>query len=266
MKNILYKNKYKGKKFKTILKYYQYNLTLGDIVAGIIKYQELTGFLVDIGDNIAAYLPYEEIHLNTRYYNQNITSLLYMIREFFLVAYNQTNKKSILSIKRLEYIRAWKRIRQLYLEDIIFNLKIHYMNKGGIITSIEGLQGFIPNSHKYMINYNISNLNSSTKCKLLIINEHKNEIILNQKSALLCLSKHKFRLGELIYGIIINIQNYGIFIDIQGILGLLHISQISVDYIPNIYHIFHINQLLKVKIIHINTKQGRLSVSKKNTY
>nr|QCI08510.1 ribosomal protein S1 [Spermothamnion repens] len=259
--------KYKNKiNFKSILKKYRYQLNPGDIVAGFIKYQEFQGFLIDIGDNIAGYLPFEEIKIITKENDYNIDHCLYLTREFFLIKHNIKYKESILSIKRLEYMRAWKRIQEIDTEDIVLTLQIYNINKGGIITHVEGIQGFIPNSHQYIIQKNSFNIkkNKKIQCKLLMISQNNNEIILSQKSALLHLSKHKFRFGELIYGTIISIENYGIFIDVYGILGLLHISEISLSYIENIHIKFYIGQIIKVKIIHINKKQGRLSISTKH--
>nr|QCI04212.1 ribosomal protein S1 [Anotrichium furcellatum] len=254
---------YKKKFFSEILNRYQYNINSGEIVGGIIKYKEINGLLVDTGDKISSYLPFEEITIEYHKKNYSFNDLLYMKRDFFLITHKNYIKKSILSIKRLEYMRAWKRIKQIYLEDIIFKLPIQYINKGGIITYLEGLQSFIPNSCTDGLYNQKLKYTKNIYCKLLFINENKNEIILSQKSALLHLSKHKFRLNELIYGKIIVIQNYGIFVDIYGILGLLHISEISCKYINDIHNIFLLKDLIKVKIIHININQGRISLSTK---
>nr|QCI07764.1 ribosomal protein S1 [Pleonosporium borreri] len=257
------KNNYQQYTFQSILKKYKYNIHLGDIIAGIIKYQEKYGFLVEIGDYMSSYLPIEEITLYFPNYHNLKKNILYITRDFFLIKYEKNNYKSIISIKRLEYILGWKRIKQLYVEDIIFNQKIHHINKGGIVTYLEGLKSFIPNSQQYILNNQKIKLNKYLLCKLLIINEYKNEIIFSNKSALIELSPHKFRIGELTYGVITNIKNYGLFIDIYGILGLLHISEISHSYIYNIHKTFQVGQLIKIKIIHINKRQGRLSVSTK---
>nr|QCI04017.1 ribosomal protein S1 [Antithamnionella ternifolia] len=251
-------------KLNSILKKYNYNLHPGDIVAGTIFNIEKKGFLVNIGDTIAGYLPIEEISLdfnntkNTKFFT-NTT------REFFIVAYNTRKKQLILSIKRLEYIRAWKRIKQMHQENIIFNLQVENLNKGGIITYIEGLQGFIPNSHiLQQKNNHINTLNKFLQCKLLITDEKNNQIILSNKSALLYISQHKFKIGEIVYGKIKKIKNYGVFIEIHNILALLHISEIGSQYINNLYQAFNIAEIIKVKIIHIDFKQGRLSLSRKN--
>lgn len=132
--------------FAAVLQKYKYDLNLGDIVAGTIFSFELNGVLVDIGTPISAYLPIQEVSSNQDL--NNFTSLnINDTREFFLLDYNIRSKQLILSIRRLEYIRAWKRIRQLLAEDSLLNVRIKGFNKGGMIISLEGISGFVPNSH-----------------------------------------------------------------------------------------------------------------------
>lgn len=252
----------KQNKFKHLLKQYKYDLQSGDIVAGTIIYTEYKGFLVIIGDNISGYLPEEEIDIEFNQNNNNYQFILNTTREFFLIKYNTNIKQYILSIKRLSYIRGWNRIKQLQLENIIFHLPINYINKGGLITYLEGIQAFIPKSHIVLNNKQTFD-NQKIKCKMLITDEKKNQLILSNKSALLYLSFHKFKIGELIYGIITRIQKYGLFIKIYHTIALLHISEIGSTYIKDINIMFTIGQLIKVKIIYIDVKQGRISVSKR---
>lgn len=186
-------------------------------------------------------------------------------RDFFIMTKNSCNGQYILSIKRLDYIRAWKRIKQLYLEDVIFNLKIHYINKGGIITYLEGIQGFIPKSHIFTRNKNNNYevvKNKMIECKLLSLNENKNQLILSNKSAKLITLKHKFKLGELIYGKVVMQKEYGIFLNICDIKALLHISEID-KKLQN-KNLIHIGQFIKVKVIYLNIEQGLVSVSIRN--
>jgi len=249
------------KDFKFMLEKYSYNVHPGDIVAGKILYKETKGFIVNIGDQIAGYLPKEEISIT---FNESRTTNIFinMTREFFILTYNKTKKQLILSIKRLEYMQSWKRIKQIQKEDIIFNLPITTLNKGGIITYLENIQSFIPNSHISINNYNYQNTQNII-CKLLITDEKNNQIILSNKSAILHSSSHKFRIGEIVYGQIIQIKKYGLFLEINNILALLHISEIGSHYISNLNQAFSLEQIIKVKIIHIDFKQGRISLSKK---
>lgn len=245
-----------------MLNQYNYDLHLGDIVAGTIFNSESKGCLVDIGTNIAGYLPHDETLL---YHKKSsaFTNLDNQItRDFFILAYQKHSQQILLSIKRLDYIRAWKRIKQLYIEDVVLDAPIINTNKGGIITYIEGLQGFIPKSH-LIHDPEFYSDHKTIKCQLLIIDEKSNKLILSNKRAMLALTKDKFRIDLIVEGKIIAIKTYGIFIEINNIIALLHISEIGYNYIDNLNKLFTIGNYIKVKIIHIDLKQGRLSVTKK---
>lgn len=251
--------------FKDMLKKYKYELNSGDVVAGTIIHNEKSGFLVNIGTKIAGYLPEEEIEINLKNRKKNSCMLIETTRDFFLVTKNLKTKQYILSVKRLNYIRAWKRIKQIYLEDIILNLKIKRTNKGGIITYLEGIQGFIPKSHICNSNtYLVVSKDKLIKCRLLTVNENKNQLIMSNKSANLVLLEHKLKLGELIYGKITSIKSYGLFINLYNINALLHNSEIANSNNDKLEHLFKVGSFIKIKIIHINTKQGKISVSARN--
>lgn len=244
--------------FGSVLSKYKYKLSIGDITAGTIFSDEKRGFLVDIGENIVAYLPNDEIRINRYEKTKPFTN---NSREFFIVAHNKKVKQLILSIKRLEYIRGWERIKQIKQEDATINLDIYKINKGGLITAVEGIQGFIPNSHMVDISEKKIIISKQIKCQLLFVNEKTNSIVLSQKRAALKNLIPKIHVGQNVTGIIIKIQKYGVFISIHGFPALLHASEIS-DKINNTEK-FYIGGHLLVQIIHIDTKQGRLSVSTK---
>nr|ARW68803.1 ribosomal protein S1 [Palisada sp.] len=251
--------------FADILQKYRYSINNGDIIAGTIVHKESLGFLVNIGTKIGGYVPQEEIKLKSDTANSKSSFLVNATREFFLMAKNINNKQPILSIKRLEYIRAWKRIKQMYIEDTIVNLKIEYHNKGGIITYLENIQGFIPKSQ--IEDETNPEKNKKIKyiyCKIFSINEQKNQLILSNKSTIFLLSKHRFKLGELLYGKVILIKSYGLFLNIYGIKALLHISEIKSNLEEKTELFFQKDTLVKVKVIHINNKRGELSVSERN--
>lgn len=247
--------------FASVLKEYKYHLHPGDIVGGTIFSIEKKGFLVDIGTKIAGYLPYEEVSLSHNISNHYLKSINNTTREFFLLAYNKNSQQLILSIKRLEYIRGWKRIKQIETENVILNLSIENSNKGGIVTYLEGIRGFIPNSHIARLtkinNYHI-------QCKLLLADEKYNKLILSHKKALLSVVTNKLKVGDIVYGQIIKVEDYGVFIEIYGMASLLHRSEIKYKNIENINKVFQLGSTIAVKILHIDTQQGRLSVSTKN--
>lgn len=250
------------KDFASVLNKYNYKLNLGDITAGTIFSEEKDGLLVDIGARIAAYLPKDEITVHKKYLLNN--KIINETREFFILAHNKKSKQLILSIKRLEYIRAWERIKQMEQEDIAINLIINEINKGGLLTAIEGIQGFIPNSHIVNIKNKSSLLNKNLKCQFLLIDEKLNKLIFSNKRAVLTKLSNFIQVGQITTGTITKIETYGLFIEIRNVTALLHISEIEHKNINKINKVFQIGNEIKVKIIHIDKKQGRLSLSRRN--
>nr|YP_009511339.1 ribosomal protein S1 [Gracilariopsis longissima]AXI97216.1 ribosomal protein S1 [Gracilariopsis longissima]UAD89132.1 ribosomal protein S1 [Gracilariopsis longissima] len=257
--------RFSEKDFGAILNQYDYSLHPGDIVAGTIFHKESKGYLVDIGANVAGYLPLEEILLNSfnNYDKYLLENFVNNTREFFILAYDQQKQQLLLSIKRLDYIRAWKRIKQLESEDLILHLPVSNVNKGGIITILEGLQSFIPKSHLISFPYDQSIIKNKIQCKFLFSEEKTNKLILSHKLAILSAYSNLLKIGSTVYGQVTQIKKYGIFISIYGIPALLHISEIGYTHIENINCIFQIGKKIKVKIIHIDMQQGRLSVSRR---
>ncbi len=245
--------------FASLLTKYQYKLNIGDITAGTVFSKEKGGYLVDIGESTAAYLPIDEISIQDFLQTQPIIN---NSREFFIIAYNNISRQLVLSIKRLEYIRGWQRVRQLKDEDITSNLYIEKTNKGGLITRVEGLKGFIPNSQITSIKSKASLKDTRLKCQFFFINEKRNTIILSHKRARLKELRSIIYIGKIAEGTITQIQKYGIFVNIYGFTALLHVSELGTDHLNNI-KIFYIGNIIKVKIIHIDTQQGRISVSRR---
>lgn len=254
------KNKlFTHKDFASLLNRYQYKLNIGDITAGTIFSEEKKGFLVDIGETIVAYLPIDEISIKKC---KKKLPLINNSREFFILAYNIKSKQLILSIKRLEYIRGWQRIKQIQYKDITNYLYVEKVNKGGLIVNIEGIQGFIPNSHLSNINLKQSFLHTKIKCRILFTNDKTNTIIFSHKRAYLIELLSKIYIGQIISGTITKIQKYGLFVNIYNFLALLHVSEIGIENFNDL-NFFYIGNTIKVQIIHIDTKQGRISVSRK---
>nr|YP_010337132.1 ribosomal protein S1 [Pseudoerythrocladia kornmannii]QUE28212.1 ribosomal protein S1 [Pseudoerythrocladia kornmannii]UNJ16717.1 ribosomal protein S1 [Pseudoerythrocladia kornmannii] len=248
---------------KTLLQQYRYSLDKGDVVAGTVFSTERHGYLINIGSSSSAYLPkIEKINLD----NTEKTKLVNETREFLIIS-KEEKKRIILSIKKLNYIKAWERIQQLYSEDITIYGTFIRKNKGGILVDVEGITGFVPNSH----NLNPFETNQKTEkfnnlpLKFLEINENDNYIILSYKRVILQSYRDKFNVGQVIKGTVQNIKDYGVFVDIGDAAGLIHISEIT-NYnikIKNLDDFFKIGDKVTVSIIHLDTKQGRISLSTK---
>nr|QUE28419.1 ribosomal protein S1 [Porphyrostromium boryanum] len=238
---------------------YNYSLNKGDIVAGAIFSKEKHGFLINIGHENCAYLPKNEATVWNGY-NSNIETT----REFFVVKVTDNNK-IVVSMKKLNSLQSWERIKQLYSEDATVLGTISKQNKGGILVDIEGLTGFVPNSHSKE-SETIKQMIEEKTClplKFLEINERSGYLLLSYKRVVLQMYNSNFNTGKVVNGTVTNIKPYGVFVDIGNASGLLHISEISNKHIDSLEKIFKIGDKVVVSIIHLDTKQGRISLSTK---
>ena len=179
--------------------------------------------------------------------------------EFFILAYNKNSSQLILSIRRLEYIRIWERVKQLQEEDLIIYTNIIGKNNGGLLVNLDGIKGFLPNSHIVNPATKEALINTKIPLKFLIVDEKLNRLIFSQRRAILALNN--FIIGNIVNAKVVKIKYYGIFVKIQNVLALLHISEIPQVNTHKLAQIFPVNSKLKVMILHIDNKQGRLSVS-----
>nr|YP_009313391.1 Ribosomal protein S1 [Dichotomaria marginata]SCW21645.1 Ribosomal protein S1 [Dichotomaria marginata] len=251
------------KKFTKVLDKYNYNFKTNDIIAGTIFSQEHEGYLVDIGNNKAAYLPKAEILLS----NKNDPNInIHDTREFFILVNDIETNQLILSLKRLKYIRAWDRIKQMKEEDIIVKAYVKGVNKGGILIEIEDIQGFIPNSHICYGKSKNQLYNTFISCKFLIANEYNNQLVLSNRCAVITniIDKYNLKVGSIIISKIIKLTDFGIFFNIYNIPALMHKSEISSYYNNNTDNIFEVGKELPIQIRHLDIKQGRISISMTN--
>nr|YP_009314822.1 Ribosomal protein S1 [Neoizziella asiatica]SCW23277.1 Ribosomal protein S1 [Neoizziella asiatica] len=248
------------KNFEQVLNKYHYNFHTGDIIVGTIFSRETEGYLVDIGNRTAGYLPIEEISLtNKNKYKHEL--ILHNTQEFFILAYNLDSNQLVLSIKRLNYIRAWERIKQIRNEDISVKAYVKGINRGGILIEIEEIQGFIPNSHLLVSESKYNLLYKKILCKLLVANEQNNKLICSARCAIIAKLMQDIKIGSKIKSDVIEVTEFGIFFNVCGVPALLHRSELAEKQLQNINTLFKPNTTWDVEIIHIDSKQGRISIS-----
>ena len=129
--------------FASLLSKYDYNFKPGDVVNGTVFALESKGAMIDIGAKTAAFMPLQEVSINRV---EGLSDVLQPgeIREFFIMSEENEDGQLSLSIRRIEYQRAWERVRQLQKEDATIYSEVFATNRGGALVRVEGLRGFIP--------------------------------------------------------------------------------------------------------------------------
>ncbi|TAD79883.1 MAG: S1 RNA-binding domain-containing protein [Oscillatoriales cyanobacterium] len=248
--------------FAALLDKYDYHFSPGDIVAGTVFSIEPRGALIDIGAKTSAYIPIQEMSIN-RIENPDEVLQPNETREFFILADENEDGQLTLSIRRIEYMRAWERVRQLQAEDATVRSAVFATNRGGALVRIEGLRGFIPGSHISTRKPKEELVGEELPLKFLEVDEDRNRLVLSHRRALVERKMNRLEVGEVVIGTVRGIKPYGAFIDIGGVSGLLHISEISHEHIDTPHSIFNVNDEVKVMIIDLDAERGRISLSTK---
>jgi small subunit ribosomal protein S1 len=248
--------------FAALLDQYDYHFSPGDIVAGTVFSMEPRGALIDIGAKTAAYIPVQELCIN-RVDDPHEVLQPNETREFFILTDENEDGQLTLSIRRIEYMRAWQRVRQLQEEDATVYSNVFATNRGGALVRVEGLRGFIPGSHISAKDTKEDLVGQDLPLKFLEVDEERNRLVLSHRRALVERKMNGLEVGQVVIGSVRGIKPYGAFIDIGGVSGLLHISEISHDHIDTPHSVFNVNDELKVMIIDLDAERGRISLSTK---
>jgi small subunit ribosomal protein S1 len=248
--------------FAALLDQYDYHFSPGDTVTGTVFSIEPRGALIDIGAKTAAYLPIQEMSINRVDHPEEVLRSN-ETREFFILTDENEDGQLTLSIRRIEYMRAWERVRQLQQEDATVRSAVFATNRGGALVRIEGLRGFIPGSHISTRKPKEDLVAEELPLKFLEVDEERNRLVLSHRRALVERKMNGLQVGEVVLGAVRGLKPYGAFIDIGGVSGLLHISEISHDHIDTPHSVFNVNDEIKVMIIDLDAERGRISLSTK---
>ena len=123
--------------FASLLGKYDYNFKPGDLVKGTVFALEPKGAMIDIGAKTAAFMPVQEVSINRV---EGLSDVLQPSesREFFIMSEENEDGQLALSIRRIEYQRAWERVRQLQKEDATIYSEVFATNRGGALVRVEG--------------------------------------------------------------------------------------------------------------------------------
>ncbi|MCL0329365.1 30S ribosomal protein S1 [Apilactobacillus xinyiensis] len=182
----------------------------------------------------------------------------------------------LLSIRRLEALKVWDDLKAKFDEnnDVVVNAKVTRNVKGGLVVNVDGVRGFIPAS--MIANHFVSNLKQYNgqefECKIVEIVPEENRLILShsevvekQQAAAREKVMSELNEGDVVEGKVARLTNFGAFVDLGGVDGLVHISEISYDRVNKVSDVLSVGQEVKVKVLKLDEERGRISLSIKQT-
>ncbi|XP_057852384.1 small ribosomal subunit protein bS1c [Cryptomeria japonica] len=238
------------------------NHDIGTKVRGMIIMADPSGVLVDINGKGPAFLPVEESCLYEVRTPEEIGLFPGVEEDFLIYDYDDRNSRMVLSLQEIQHDLAWERIRQLQAEDIVVMGKVVASNKGGLVVLIEGVRGFVPFSQ---LSTNLTSeelIGMEIPLKFMEADEEQYRLVLSNRKAVSD-NQAPLGIGSVVVGTVQSIKPYGAFIDIGGINGLLHVSQISHDRVLDVGTVLQPGDSLKVMILSHDRERGRVSLSTK---
>lgn len=248
--------------FAQALAQHDYNFERGQVVRGKVAEHASEGAYVDISGKSAGFVPMGEISAKS---GINIADCLPLgsQMDFLIVREQNADGQVTLSRRLLEVKQAWDKVSELAQTDQSVQLRVARTNKGGVIGEVEGLRGFIPRSHLIEKDDLESLVGQSLTANFLEVDQERNRLILSQRQVARAAAIGKLEKGNLRQGKIVKLQPYGVFIDLDGVTGLLHVTQISNVRVEGLPELFQLGQLLPVFVLEIDETKNRVSLSTK---
>ncbi|HEY9850529.1 MAG TPA: S1 RNA-binding domain-containing protein [Leptolyngbyaceae cyanobacterium] len=246
--------------FAKALEQHDYKFEKGQVVRGKAFEYTTDGAFIDIGAKSSAFLPIQEASLRG-VADLSETLPLQEEREFLIIREQNEEGQVTVSIKQLQIKQAWNNLAEIQESGQSVQVRVTGVNKGGVTVNVEGLRGFIPRSH-LLDRENLEELiGQPLTANFLEVNQSSGKVVLSQRLASQSARFSEIELGQLVEGKISSIKPFGLFVDLAGTSGLIHIKQISQNYIESLDKLFQVGQSIKAMVVNLDEGKGRISLS-----
>ncbi len=253
--------------FEALLSRYTQNFQKGESIKGTICSYEPNGVNVDIGAKAVAFCPAREISDEK---NVKETLLKGEEYEFLIVDFDDKEERFTLSQKRVNLAYAWQELEKLKEANETILGEIVSVVKGGLIVEILGIRGFVPSS-QILLRGKEYNSGDKIELKILTLDSTKDSFILSNKKVHSDIDEEakknifaQVEKGQVLKGCVVRITDFGAFVDIGGIDGLLPLSQMSWRWVEHPSDILKLGEKIDVEVIAVDKEKGRISLSLKS--
>ena len=239
--------------------------TVADIVEGTVIKKESEGYLVSVKrEKMEAFLSNKELSSDSEELEVGDT------REFYVLKEENNDDPMQLSLKRIAFAQAWAQLNDAKIQGDTILAKVVSTVKGGVLVDVADLKGFIPSSQLRTGTPFDGLIDQKIEVKVLEADPKKNKLILSQRQAV---AEQRDQVvdnvlssleeDQIVSGNVVRITDFGAFVDINGIDGLLPISEISWQRIKHPSDVLTLGDTIEVKIIKIDHELKRISLSLK---
>jgi small subunit ribosomal protein S1 len=244
----------------------------GDVVSGKVVRIDQDEVLVDIGYKSEGVIPSNELSIRKTVKPSEEVELGEEVDALVLTKEDQEGRL-ILSKKRARFEKAWRKIEEAADTGAPVTGTVIEVVKGGLILDL-GVRGFLPAS---LVDIRrVQNLDEfmgqQLECKVIELNRSRNNVVLSRRAVLEEERKEvreqilgRLQPGQVVEGKISNIVDFGAFVDLDGIDGLIHISELSWSHVNHPSEVVSIGDTVRVKVLDIDRERQRISLGLKQT-
>lgn len=246
-------------------------LTAGEVITGTVLAVRKHEVLIDLGAQGVGFVPRREVGFSRQLnVGDEVTASI--------VETELDNGYSLLSLRKAAKDRGWEEVQARMEAGEIIEISPYDANRGGMLVEFEGVRGFLPVSQLSAEHYPrvggsdkdeiLQRLNAlvgqTLRVRILDCDRKANKLIFSEKEAVkdgLAERFEKLKIGDSVKGVVTGVVDFGVFVNVEGIEGLIHISEISWERVNNPSDYVKVGETVEAKIISIDKE--RLSLSMK---
>ena len=244
----------------------------GDIVEGTVVKVDRDEVLLDIGYKTEGVIPSRELSIKHDVDPHDVVKVTDHI-EALVLQKEDKEGRLILSKKRAQYERAWGTIEKIKDDDGVVTGTVIEVVKGGLILDI-GLRGFLPASLVEMRRVRDLQpyVGREIEAKIIELDKNRNNVVLSRRAWLEQTQSevrqnflNTLQRGQIRKGVVSSIVNFGAFVDLGGVDGLVHVSELSWKHIDHPGEVVEVGQEVTVEVLDVDMDRERVSLSLKST-
>ena len=244
----------------------------GDLVEGTVVKVDRDEVLLDIGYKTEGVIPSRELSIKHDVDPDEVVAVGDTVEALVLTKEDKEGRL-ILSKKRAQYERAWGDIEKIKEEDGVVEGTVIEVVKGGLILDI-GLRGFLPASLVEMRRVRDLSpyIGQKIKAKILELDKNRNNVVLSRRawleqtqSEVRTTFLRELQKGQVRSGVVSSIVNFGAFVDLGGVDGLVHVSELSWKHIDHPSEVVEVGNEVTVEVLDVDMDRERVSLSLKAT-
>lgn len=253
------------------MNYAEQTFNEGDIVKGIAAQVDEKAVSVSIpGAPFDGIVPISEL---SSLHIEKASDVISVGDELELMITKVEEENFVLSKRKVDALKAWDTLEQQFAAEEIFEAEVKDIVKGGLVVDL-GVRGFVPASlvEDYFVDDFEGYKGQTLSFKIVELDKDKNRLILSHRAVVEAEKTsqkknviNQIKAGDVLDGKVQRLASFGAFIDLGGIDGLVHISQVSHEHVSDVSEVLAEGQDVKVKVLSVDPENERISLSIKET-